>query len=191
MSHYTGAVPDTRRKASWHDRSACLGEDPDLFSPDGTAGKWVQVIADAKAICNRCPVRADCLEWALDTRQEFGILGGLTEDERWNLRRRQARSARRTVRNPRGPKQPQPASLRELFGRHTSSSTGGHLMWTGAKTPIFQGRQLTPNQVAFIIDRGHEPNGAVHRLCEVKGCVQPLHLADNRGRHQRRAKAAA
>lgn len=183
------AAPDTpsRRNPDWRDQSACRREDPDLFAPDGTTGKWVQVIADAKAICNRCPVRPTCLQWALDTHQESGIWGGLTEDERWQLRRREARNTRHPVQNPRGPKQPRPASMRDLFDRHTSPTTAGHLMWTGAKTPIFRDRQLTPNQLAYLVDRGHEWDGAIHRLCDVRGCVQPLHLADTAERHQRAA----
>lgn len=191
MTHYNGSIPETPRKPDWRSQSACRDQNPDLFAPDGTAGKWVQVIADAKAICNRCPVRPTCLQWALDTRQEFGILGGLTEDERWNLRRRQARNTLRPVQKPRGPKRPLPDSLQELFDRHTSPSTGGHLMWTGAKTPEFRGRQLTPNQLSFLLDRGHEWDGSILRLCDVRGCVQPLHLADTAERRQRAALKAA
>jgi WhiB family redox-sensing transcriptional regulator len=175
------------RPTDWRDLGACNGEDPDLFAPDGTTGRWAKDIAAAKAICNRCPVREQCLDWALDTRQEYGILGGLTEDERWNIRRNSVRRARRATQKPRGPKQPQPATLRELFDRHTSPTTGGHLMWQGAKTPEFQQRQLTPNQISYLVDRGHEWNGTIHRLCEVRGCVQPLHLADTQERAARKA----
>jgi hypothetical protein len=174
----------TQRATTWRDAGACNGEDPDLFAPDGTAGKWVQVIADAKAICGRCPVIEQCLQWALENREDHGIYGGLTTDERWNLRRRQVRNARRAVQNPRGPKQPPPESLQELFARHISQSTGGHLTWSGAKTPIFRERQLTPYQLSFIVDRGRDPDGPVKRLCEVKGCVQPRHLTDTAERTQ-------
>lgn len=193
MSNYTGAVPAAPRETTWRDLGACLDEDPDLFAPDGTTGRWVQVIAQAKAICGRCPVREQCLQWAIDTRQDYGIFGGLDEYERQQRRRRQARNARHPVQNPRGPKQPPPESLKELFDRHARPSTGGHLTWTGAKTPIFQGRQLTPNQVSFIAARGREPKGAVHRTCDVKRCVEPTHLADNRDRYRQsvQAKAAA
>jgi hypothetical protein len=187
------AAPPTtsRRGPDWRDASACRREDPDLFAPDGSTGKWVEVIAQAKAICGRCPVIDTCLNWALDTRQESGIWGGLTEDERWNLRRREARQATRRTPNPRGPKQPPPESLRELFERHASPTTGGHVMWVGAKTPEFRQRQLTPNQLAYLVDRGHEWDGAIHRLCDVRGCVQPLHLADTQERHQRAAATKA
>jgi len=172
------------RKTTWRDAGACLGEDPELFHPDGTVGRWVQVIAEAKAVCNRCPVREQCLEWAIDTRQDCGIFGGLDEYERQQRRRRQVRNARRPTQEPRGPKQPPPKSLQELFARHTSPSTGGHLTWTGAKAPVFRDRKLTPNQLSFLVDRGREPIGQVQRLCEVQGCVQPRHLVDTEERTQ-------
>lgn len=184
MSNYTGAVPDTARKTTWRDLGACNGEDPDLFAPDGTTGRWVEVIADAKAVCARCPVAAECLEWALETRQNSVIYGGLTEDERKSLLRRQAREARHPVQKPRGPRQPPPESLEELFGRHTSPSTDGHLTWTGAEAPIFRGRKLTPSKISFMLDRGREPDGPVKRLCGVQGCVQPRHLTDTEERTQ-------
>lgn len=39
----------------------------------------------AKATCRFCPVKDDCLEWALTTHQEFGIWGGLDEWQRANI----------------------------------------------------------------------------------------------------------
>lgn len=39
-------------------------------------------------VCWDCPVREDCLEWALAKRVDFGILGAMDEDERRALRRR-------------------------------------------------------------------------------------------------------
>lgn len=39
--------------------------------------------AKAQAVCEtQCPVRSQCLEWALRTGQEYGILGGLTARQR-------------------------------------------------------------------------------------------------------------
>ncbi|MBE4735758.1 WhiB family transcriptional regulator [Streptomyces caniscabiei] len=181
------------RATSWRDRGACNGQDPDLFAPDGTLGRWADVIKKAKAICNRCPVRTTCLEWALDNREDFGIFGGLTQDERWEITRQQAKDGyrpRRATQNPRGALQPPAGSLRELLDRHTTAEPGGHLLWTGPKCPEFQQRQLTPNRVAYLVDRGHEPDGMVQRLCGVHGCVQPAHLADTRERHQQAAAKA-
>jgi WhiB family redox-sensing transcriptional regulator len=70
--------------------AACKGADTDLFfGPDAefvTARKKRE--AEAKAICARCPVRDACLAYALDTGQ-YGVWGGLNEDERRAILRRQ------------------------------------------------------------------------------------------------------
>ena len=50
-------------------------------------------IEQAKEICRRCPVRAECLEYALMLPIRHGIFGGLDEVERDLLRRRQSRRA--------------------------------------------------------------------------------------------------
>lgn len=42
----------------------------------------------AKAVCRRCPVREQCLEWALETGQSIGVWGGTSETERRALKRR-------------------------------------------------------------------------------------------------------
>jgi WhiB family redox-sensing transcriptional regulator len=72
----------------WRDHAACRGLDPDLFFPVGTAGPALDQIGRAKRVCARCPVRARCLEWALNSGQETGVWGGTSEDERRVLRRR-------------------------------------------------------------------------------------------------------
>ena len=45
-------------------------------------------------ICRGCPVRSACLEWAIQTGADFGIWGGLAEDERRALQRRRRRTSR-------------------------------------------------------------------------------------------------
>lgn len=173
------------RKADWRYTAACRKEDPEMFFPTGNTGPALLQIEEAKTICRRCPSRPACLQHALDQNIGDGIYGGLTEDER----RLQIRRDNRDSAKPRGPKLPHPTSLRELFDRHIQSQPGGHLLWTGAKCPDFRTRQYTPNQIAFILDRGYEPNGTVQRLCDVRGCVQPQHLADTQERRQRAAAA--
>ncbi|CAM5601320.1 MULTISPECIES: WhiB family transcriptional regulator [Streptomyces] len=76
---------------SWRERAACRDVDPDLFFPIGTAGLALVQIAEAKAVCARCPVRDRCLRWAVDVGQVEGIWGGTTEGERRARRRRSAR----------------------------------------------------------------------------------------------------
>jgi WhiB family redox-sensing transcriptional regulator len=63
--------------ADWRDKSACLTEDPDLFFPE-TARQAEQ----AREICSRCTVRAECLEDAKAQGDTFAIRGGLTPAER-------------------------------------------------------------------------------------------------------------
>lgn len=70
----------------WRDRAACRDVDPELFFPLGEVLPPKQEAA-AKAVCRRCPVRAECLSWACRTGLTFGIAGGKTESERRALRR--------------------------------------------------------------------------------------------------------
>lgn len=76
-----------RDVGNWRRRAACQGKDPELFFPVGSAGPALTQIAEAKKICARCPVLRACLVFAMATGQEYGIWGGLTEDERRQLRR--------------------------------------------------------------------------------------------------------
>ncbi len=71
----------------WRDSAACRQADPELFFPIGTAGAAAADIQQAKAVCAGCPVRRPCLEYALASRQEFGIWGGRDENERRLLHR--------------------------------------------------------------------------------------------------------
>ncbi|MFC4950728.1 WhiB family transcriptional regulator [Pseudonocardia sp. GCM10023141] len=60
----------------------------------GTSGPALVQIAEAKAVCARCPVTAECLGWALASGQDSGVWGGLTDAERRDLRARRAASGR-------------------------------------------------------------------------------------------------
>jgi WhiB family redox-sensing transcriptional regulator len=80
----TAAVADS---ASWQSRAACLDCDPDLFFPIAPSGPALQQMEQAKAVCTRCPVRRECLQYALATRQVHGVWGGTSEEERQQLRR--------------------------------------------------------------------------------------------------------
>jgi WhiB family transcriptional regulator, redox-sensing transcriptional regulator len=81
-----------RTLTSWRQHAACRDLDTNVFFPlsDDEA-------APAKAVCATCPVREDCLEFALATRQSDGVWGGLTESERRRLRRRRQEGGRRTA----------------------------------------------------------------------------------------------
>ncbi len=79
----------------WRHRAACRDEDPELFFPVGNTGPALRQIAEAKAVCWRCPVVSVCLTWALDSGQDAGVWGGMSEDERHELKRVKANA--RTV----------------------------------------------------------------------------------------------
>ena len=70
----------------WRHKAACLNEDPELFFPIGNTGPALAQIEEAKKVCQRCPVRTECLSYALDHDERFGIWGGLSERERRRLR---------------------------------------------------------------------------------------------------------
>ncbi len=78
-----------RSLENWRQQSACRDLDTNIFFPaaDGQAGP-------AKAVCASCPVQQECLEYALATRQDDGVWGGLDETERRRLRRRRQAAAR-------------------------------------------------------------------------------------------------
>lgn len=72
----------------WRHNAACRTEDPELFFPVGNSGPALAQISEAKAVCRRCPVASTCLTWALETGQDAGVWGGMSEDERRALTRR-------------------------------------------------------------------------------------------------------
>jgi WhiB family redox-sensing transcriptional regulator len=88
LTHPQGVTMD------WRDKAACLTVDPELFFPVGNTGPAVDQIDRAKAVCSHCPVTEYCLQYALDTNQDSGVWGGLSEDERRALKRRAARARR-------------------------------------------------------------------------------------------------
>src|SRR6202035_1657831 len=61
---------------AWRVRPACSTINPDLFFPVGVTGPAVGQIAAAKAVCAGCDVRAECLEFAIASNQEYGVWGG-------------------------------------------------------------------------------------------------------------------
>jgi WhiB family redox-sensing transcriptional regulator len=66
----------------WSEHGLCRSTDPDELFVQGAAQQR------AKAVCTGCPVRTECLAYALDHRVEFGVWGGMTERERRALLRR-------------------------------------------------------------------------------------------------------
>jgi WhiB family transcriptional regulator, redox-sensing transcriptional regulator len=80
----------TTSNPDWRQLDVCRHGDPELFFPVSASGPSLDQITQAKAICARCPVRRQCLAFALDTRQNHGVWGGMSEQER-RLRARKTR----------------------------------------------------------------------------------------------------
>lgn len=77
---------------SWRNRAACLNEDPELFFPIGNTGPARLQIQQAKAVCHRCEVSEPCLSLAIESDRDTGVFGGLSDEERRSLKRRNARA---------------------------------------------------------------------------------------------------
>ena len=83
--------------SDWRHEAICRNEDPELFFPVGNSGQALTQVAKAKLVCNRCPVTNDCLQWALETGQDAGVWGGMSEEERRALKRKRNRGRRARV----------------------------------------------------------------------------------------------
>ena len=68
---------------SWQERALCAQTDPEAFFPEKGGST-----REAKKVCVSCEVRAECLEYALENDERFGIWGGLSERERRKLKKR-------------------------------------------------------------------------------------------------------
>jgi hypothetical protein len=188
VSHYTGAVPDTRRGPDWRTRAACRadGISPDAMFPDSDKERT----KDARVICAGCPVRRPCLREAIDSGDnQWGIRGGLMPEERRAVqeeldRRKAAEEVQESApaETPKPPARKSYTDLRSLFDDHTKRIIHGHLAWTGPAKPSFEGRAHNPKQIAFLLDRGRAPVGRVLTTCSVSGCVLPAHVADDEER---------
>lgn len=66
----------------------CLEVDPELFYPEAKRPGTSPNYAAPKAICGACDMRAECLEWALDTGDAWAFLGGTTPRQRRRLKER-------------------------------------------------------------------------------------------------------
>jgi hypothetical protein len=161
----------------WRTSAACRGEDPDLWFPLSDDVRWALQIEQAKAICNRCPVRGACLAAALREegarRDRYGIRGGLADTERRQLRRRKDRGTGTTQRTL-----PPAATLTEALNRRATPTSEGHLHWPGVPHITFQGQRYTVLQAAFTVGWGRQPVGIVRRTCTDGECIRYDHLSD-------------
>ncbi len=84
MREIAAAILGTYRAqdTNWQERALCAQTDPEAFFPEKGGST-----REAKKICESCPVRAECLSYALEHDERFGIWGGLSERERRRLKR--------------------------------------------------------------------------------------------------------
>ena len=68
---------------SWQEAALCAQTDPDAFFPEKGGST-----REAKRVCLGCEVQAECLAYALEHGERFGIWGGLSERERRRLMKR-------------------------------------------------------------------------------------------------------
>ena len=61
---------------NWDVEAACQSADPELFFPSSPRGNSFLATQAAKRVCRGCPVRTQCLEFALEARLEHGVWGG-------------------------------------------------------------------------------------------------------------------
>lgn len=86
------ATQNTDKKADWSESAACIGRNPEVFFPEPEMIKSrVTAMAQAAiAICTECPVREECLRYALKKDVRHGIWGGYTSKQRTVLRKGRA-----------------------------------------------------------------------------------------------------
>ena len=83
------ALPDR----AWQAAALCRGNHSYLFFPPSTVERKDERErreTKAKAICMVCPVRLECLDFAMSIREPYGIWGGLTEADRRQVIAREA-----------------------------------------------------------------------------------------------------
>lgn len=146
----------------WRHKAVCRDEDPELFFPVGNSGPALAQIADAKLVCNRCPVTTECLTWALESGQDAGVWGGLSEDERRALKRRNARLAPAAPYNVAAPENP------AQFGAGFFAAQG----------------------FSVDVELGHQPGASAqgnpqYRVCSALGVATHVQRSIDLGRHQR------
>lgn len=77
---------------SWMTKGSCRRYPPGAFFPSDGVG-----VDAARRICVDCPVRAECLEFALVQRIDHGVWGGCSERERRRILKRRRQEAASTV----------------------------------------------------------------------------------------------
>ena len=96
MTHHIRRPLGTRTPArtggedrpAWQDSALCAQSDPDAWYPSAETDEQKTGVGPAKvkALCDICPVRAECLAAALENDEQHGIWGGTTPQERRKMK---------------------------------------------------------------------------------------------------------
>ena len=84
----------------WRHRAKCKDKDSEAWFPVGDdngneSAAYLRLAEEAKTVCRSCPVVSDCLAWAIESGQGYGVAGGMTPRERRNHKQRLTRAAAR------------------------------------------------------------------------------------------------
>ena len=82
---YAGGVIGGATVSDWQAQALCRGNHSDLFFPPGSFEKKDERErreTRAKAICQVCPSKSECITYAMKIREPYGIWGGTTETDR-------------------------------------------------------------------------------------------------------------
>lgn len=87
LAKYTGFPP-----FAFDPERACRNvANKNLFFPENQAGR--KTSDEAKAICERCPLKHECAEWAIKAPEDHGVWGALTANDRRKIRKRRGGAA--------------------------------------------------------------------------------------------------
>jgi hypothetical protein len=179
-------------EGGWQDDSACRRADPELFFP-----QLGENAAEAKRICARCPVRSECLSYAMGRPDLQGVWGGLTDEERRDVRAgrplRPVRAAASTKATAYA--QALPELSDDVVARFRSYLRNGGcgVTWAGpvlasngAALFMFSagGRRwnVLARRIALKLAGGHEPSGSSKvpgPRCGRQLCVTPACLTED------------
>lgn len=86
--------------SDWRHRAKCKDKDPDAWFPLGDdhgneSAAYLRLAEEAKTVCRACPVVSECLAWAVESGQGYGVFGGMTPRERRAHKQRLTRIAAR------------------------------------------------------------------------------------------------
>lgn len=168
IDDYAGTRPERQRITSWT-------EAWELYAKaDGEHILWlgpkVVSLNSQQATGNRLSFYLDRGRWPEgDTKRTCGV-AGCVKPAHLDDRVERAQAA------------PSGDVFRALLEGNTVRVFGGHLAWTGGAKTRAQGRDYTPRQIAFIVDRGRAPEGPVRTGCTHSECVLAAHLSDQNER---------